>query len=133
MPSFPTLSVQYRSEKVMTVFRAWLTKLFWPHLSFGRLPIQAKMSPATTDFCILLPVTSSRTVNEIVPSSNKAQSDVFEGDIFRIDFFGGDVLEGVLFGNEMTYFHESQQRCLLIPVPEGYPLLHHLIAYTSGC
>ena len=126
MPSFPTISVQYRSEKVMTIFRAWLTKIFWPHP-------QTKMSPATTDFCILSPVTSSQTVNEIVPSSNKAQSGVFEGDIFRNDFLVGDLLEGVLFGNEMTYFHESQQRCLLMPVPEGCPLLHHLIAYTSGC
>ena len=91
------------------------------------------MPPAATDFCILSPVTSCHTVNEIVPSSNKAQSGVFEGDIFRNDFLVGDLLEGVLFGNEMTYFHESQQRYLLMPVPEGCPLLHHLIAYTSGC
>ena len=45
-------------------------------------------------------MTSSITVNEIVPFSNKAQSGVFEGDIFRIDFFVGDLLEGGLFGNE---------------------------------
>ena len=45
-------------------------------------------------------MTSGITVNEIVPSSNKAQSGVFEGDIFRNDFFVGDLLEGGLFENE---------------------------------
>ena len=45
-------------------------------------------------------MTSGITVNEIVSSSNKAQSGVFEGDIFRNDFFVWDLLEGGLFGNE---------------------------------
>ena len=40
-------------------------------------------------------MTSSITVNEIVPSSNKAQSGVFEGDIFRNDFLFGTYSKGV--------------------------------------
>ena len=40
------------------------------------------------------PVKSSNTVKEIVPSSNKAQRGVFEGSLFRNDFFGGGLFQG---------------------------------------
>ena len=49
MPPSPTLFIHYRSEKVMAVFRLWLTKIFGPCSTFGHFPHPPeKMSPATT-------------------------------------------------------------------------------------
>ena len=38
MPPSPTLHLHYRSEKAMTVFRVFLTKIFGPCPTFGHLP-----------------------------------------------------------------------------------------------
>ena len=38
MPTSPTLSIHYRSDKGMTVLRVWLTNIFGLCPAFGHLP-----------------------------------------------------------------------------------------------